>query len=72
MDLSIKPSELGYQKFFVSIQLMSKLELSMENENIITVSMYVITSALKISRIINDSVPYFGKLALNKLFHSVK
>lgn len=72
MNLSIKPTELGYQKFFVNIQFMSKLEPDMENKNVITVSMYVITSALKISRITNDSVPYFGKLALNKLFHSVK
>lgn len=72
MDISIYPTELGFQKFFVNVQLESTVESVVDNKNIITVSMDVITYALKISGIMNDFIPYFGKLSLNKLFHCVK
>lgn len=72
MDLTIYPTELGFQKLFVNVQLESEVESVVENENIITVCMDVITCTLQISGIVNDSIPYFGKLSLNKLFHCVK
>lgn len=72
MDLSIYPTELGFQKFFVNVQLESEIESVIENKNIITVSMDVITCALQISGIMNDFIPYFGKLVLYKLFHCAK
>lgn len=72
MDISIYPTELGFQKFFVNVQLESTVESVVDNKNIITVSMDVITCALQISGIMNDFIPYFGKLSLNKLFHCVK
>jgi hypothetical protein len=72
MDLSIYPTELGFQKFFVNIQFDPKVESYPENDITITVSMNVITCTLQILRISNDFVPYFGRLALNKLFHCIK
>lgn len=72
MNLSIHPTELGFQKFFIEVQNESKVESYPENKNIITVAMDVIMCALQISRITNDSIPYFGKLALHKLFHCIK
>ncbi|XP_026809873.1 uncharacterized protein LOC113551681 [Rhopalosiphum maidis] len=72
MDLSIYPTELGFQKFFVNIQFDPKVESYPENDITITVSMNVITCTLQILRISNDAVPYFGRLALNKLFHCIK
>lgn len=72
MDLSMYPTELGFQTFFVKIQFDPQVETYPENENTITVSMYVITCALQILRISNDSIPYFGRMTLNKLFHCLK
>lgn len=73
MDLSIYPKDLGLKTFFIVVKIESKLESDSENENnIITVSMNVITCTLRISTITNDFIPYFGKLALNKLFHCIK
>lgn len=72
MDLSICATELGFHKFFVNIKTESIVEYVSENENIITVAMNVITCALQISKITNNSIPYFGKLVLNKLFHCIK
>lgn len=71
MDLSIYPTELGFQKFFVTIQFDPKVECYPENDITITVSMNVITCTLQIVRISNDSIPYFGRLTLNKLFHRI-
>jgi len=72
MDLSVYSTKLGFQKYFIYIQFDSKMTIDLENENIITVTMNVITCSLQISRITNDNIPYFGTLALNKLFHCTK
>lgn len=72
IDLSIQPTALGFQQFFVNIQLESKEKSYLENENKITVCLNSITCALKISKISNDSIPYFGKLTMNKLFNYMK
>ncbi|VVC36257.1 Immunoglobulin-like fold [Cinara cedri] len=73
IDLSIYPTELGIQKLFINVKFDNNIKSpSSEIENIITISMNVTTSILQISRITNDSIPYFGKLTLNKLFHSIK
>jgi len=72
MDLSIYPTELGFHKFYVNIKTESIVEYDSENENMITIAMNVMTCALQISKITNNSIPYFGKLALNKLFHCMK
>ncbi|XP_025195925.1 LOW QUALITY PROTEIN: uncharacterized protein LOC112595057 [Melanaphis sacchari] len=72
IDLSIYPTELGFQKFFINIQFDPKVESYQENDFTITVSMNVITCKLQILKISNDSIPYFGRLTLNKLFHCLK
>lgn len=73
MDLSFRSTELGFQKFFIKVQFDYKKDSDLEqNENTITVCMNVVTSALQITRITNDFIPYFGKLTLNKLFHCTK
>lgn len=72
IDLSIQPIALGFQTFLVNIQFECKEKSYLKNDNKITVCMNVITCALKISRITNDSIPYFGKLTMNKLFNCIK
>lgn len=72
MDLSIHSKELGFQKFLIYTQFDSKVKIDQENKNVIIVTMNVITCSLQISRITNDNIPYFGRLALNKLFHCTK
>lgn len=72
MDLTVRPTELGFQKFYVNVEFESVVEPISKNENLITVGMDVITCALQISRVTNDSVPYFGKWALDKIFHCAK
>jgi len=72
MDLSVHPTELGLQKFLINVKLESEIESDSENVNVITVTMNVISCALQITNISNDTQPYFGKLALSKLFHRIK
>lgn len=69
MDLSVRPTQLGYQTFFINTQFDNELGIDSEKETIITVTMNVIACTLQISRITNDYIPYFGRLALHKLFH---
>lgn len=76
MDLSIYSTKLGFQKYFIYVQFdsidLENTTIDLENKNVITVTMNVITCSLQISRITNDNIPYFGTLALNKLFHCAK
>lgn len=72
MHLSIYPTELGFQELFISIQFESIVKQNANNDNKILVSMDVIACTLRISKIINNSIPYFGKFTLNKLFHTTK